>query len=132
LPGTISRKLKSTDEAIRRRFNLIPFLATIPKEKRDPLLGEKLKAEYPGILKWAIEGCLEWQRDGLNPPAIVREATEEYINSQNVVSNWIEERCDKGRGLDSLGWRNQESRNQEANAAFLSPRFRNRLAAERR
>jgi putative DNA primase/helicase len=101
IAGNNKPKLKSTDEAIRRRFNLIPFLATIPKEKRDPLLGEKLKAEYPGILKWAIEGCLEWQRDGLNPPAIVREATEEYINSQNVVSNWIEERCDKGRGLDS-------------------------------
>jgi putative DNA primase/helicase len=98
IAGNNKPKLKSTDEAIRRRFNLIPFLATIPKEKRDPLLGEKLKAEYPGILKWAIEGCLEWQRDGLNPPAIVREATEEYINSQNVVSNWIEERCDKGRG----------------------------------
>jgi putative DNA primase/helicase len=100
--GNNKPKLKSTDEAIRRRFNLIPFLATIPPEERDLDLGEKLKAEYPGILKWAIEGCLEWQRIGLDPPEVVRAATDEYINSQNVVSNWIEERCDTGYGLKAL------------------------------
>ena len=102
IAGNNKPKLKSTDEAIRRRFNLIPFLATIPPEERDLDLGEKLKAEYPGILKWAIEGCLEWQRIGLAPPAIVRDATDEYIKSQNVVSNWIEERCDTGYGLRAL------------------------------
>jgi putative DNA primase/helicase len=99
IAGNNKPKLKSTDEAIRRRFNLIPFLATIPPEERDLDLGAKLAAEYPGILKWAIEGCLEWQRIGLDPPAVVRAATEEYIQSQNTVSNWIEERCDTGYGL---------------------------------
>jgi putative DNA primase/helicase len=102
IAGNNKPKLKSTDEAIRRRFNLIPFLATIPPEERDLDLGEKLKAEYAGILKWAIEGCLEWQRIGLAAPAIVRDATDEYIKSQNVVSNWIEERCDIGYGLRAL------------------------------
>jgi putative DNA primase/helicase len=102
IAGNNKPKLKSTDEAIRRRFNLIPFLATIPPEERDLDLGEKLRAEYPGILKWAIEGCLEWQRIGLAPPAIVRDATDEYIKSQNVMSNWIEERCDIGYGLRAL------------------------------
>jgi putative DNA primase/helicase len=100
--GNNKPKLKSTDEAIRRRFNLIPFLATIPPEERDLDLPEKLKAEYPGILKWAIEGCLEWQRIGLDPPPVVRAATDEYIRSQNVVNNWIEERCDTGYGLSAM------------------------------
>jgi putative DNA primase/helicase len=100
--GNNKPKLKSTDEAIRRRFNLIPFLATIPPEERDLDLGEKLKAEYPGILKWAIDGCLEWQRIGLAPPPIVRDATDEYIKSQNIVSNWIDERCDTGYGLRAM------------------------------
>jgi putative DNA primase/helicase len=100
--GNNKPKLKSTDEAIRRRFNLIPFLATIPKEERDLNLSERLKAEYPGILKWAIEGCLEWQRIGLDPPLVVRAATDEYIKSQNVVNNWIEERCNTGHGVKAL------------------------------
>ena len=102
IAGNNKPKLKSTDEAIRRRFNLIPFLATIPPEERDLDLGEKLRAEYPGILRWAVEGCLEWQRIGLDPPAVVRAATDEYIKSQNVVSNWIDERCDAAYGLRAL------------------------------
>ena len=102
IAGNNKPKLKSTDEAIRRRFNLIPFLATIPPEERDLDLGAKLNAEYPGILKWAIGGCLEWQRIGLAPPEVVRAATDEYIKSQNVVNNWIEERCDTGRGLKTM------------------------------
>jgi putative DNA primase/helicase len=100
--GNNKPKLKSTDEAIRRRFNLIPFLATIPPEERDLDLPEKLRAEYPGILKWAIDGCLEWQRKGLGPPRVVRAATEEYIKSQNAVNNWIDERCDTGYGLSAM------------------------------
>ena len=52
---------------------------TIPPEQRDKDLAEKLKAEYPAILKWAIEGCMEWQQQGLSPPAVVRDATDEYI-----------------------------------------------------
>src|SRR3974390_1378262 len=102
IAGNNKPKLKSTDEAIRRRFNLIPFLATIPPEERDLDLGAKLQAEYPGILKWAIDGCVEWQRIGLDPPPVVREATDEYIRSQNTVSNWIEERCDTGYGLSAM------------------------------
>ena len=66
--GNHKPAFRSVDEAIRRRVQLVPFLQNIPKEERDPDLGEKLKAEAPAILRWAIEGCLEWQREGLNPP----------------------------------------------------------------
>ena len=50
--------LRSVDEAMRRRFHLIPFNITIPPGERDPRLGEKLKREWPGILQWCIAGCV--------------------------------------------------------------------------
>ena len=85
--------LRSVDESIRRRLHLVPFAVTIPPEKRDPDLGAKLKAEWPGILQWAIEGCLEWQRVGLAPPAAVLNATEGYLIDQDSVGQFVEERC---------------------------------------
>jgi putative DNA primase/helicase len=85
--------LRSVDEAIRRRLNLIPFTVTIPKKERDPEFGAKLKAELPGILWWMIQGCIDWQRHGLNPPKSVREATDAYLDAEDPTSAWIEERC---------------------------------------
>jgi len=78
--------LRSVDEAIRRRMHLIPFTVTIGEQERDPALAEKLKAEYPGILQWAIDGCLMWQQDGLNPPEIVRSATSDYFWPRRTLS----------------------------------------------
>ena len=57
IAGNHKPGLRSVDEAIRRRFNLIPFTITIPPSERDELLPEKLKAELPGILAWMIRGC---------------------------------------------------------------------------
>lgn len=85
--------LRSVDEAIRRRLKLIPFTVTIPPAERDPDLGEKLKAEWPGILAWAIEGCLAWQRDGLAAPDAVTGATAAYLEAEDAVAAWINERC---------------------------------------
>jgi len=90
--------LRSVDEAIRRRLHLVPFTVTIPEHERDPELGEKLKAESPGILQWAIEGCLAWQSDGLNPPAVVRNATAEYLAAEDALGRWREDRCVLGNG----------------------------------
>lgn len=85
--------LRSVDEAIRRRMRLVPFTVTIPESERDHALPEKLRAEWPGILAWAIAGCLAWQRDGLNPPAAAVEATDDYLSEESAVGRWIEERC---------------------------------------
>ena len=52
ITGNHKPGLRSVDEAMRRRFHLIPFAAKIPAEKRDPKLIEKLNAELPGILTW--------------------------------------------------------------------------------
>jgi putative DNA primase/helicase len=85
--------LRTVDEAIRRRLHLIPFTVTIGEQERDPNLAEKLKAEYPGILQWAITGCLMWQKEGLNAPAVVRDATTAYLASEDAIARWIEDRC---------------------------------------
>jgi len=85
--------LKNVDEAMRRRLHLVPFVVTIRRQERDPELAEKLKAEYPGILRWAIEGCLAWQREGLSPPEIARVATEDYLSAEDSLGRWLEECC---------------------------------------
>lgn len=94
IAGNHKPSLRAVDEAIRRRFHLIPFIVSIPAEERDPNLPEKLQAEWGGILRWAIEGCLEWQRIGLAPPAVVREATEKYLSEEDSFALWIEECCE--------------------------------------
>jgi putative DNA primase/helicase len=60
IAGNHKPGLRSVDEAIRRRFNPIPFTVTIPPEERDETLPEKLKSELPGILAWMITGCTDW------------------------------------------------------------------------
>jgi putative DNA primase/helicase len=95
IAGNHKPGLRSVDEAIRRRFNLIPFTVTIPPEERDPELGEKLKAELPGIMAWMIDGCIAWQQQGLNQPEIVTAATEAYLEAEDGVAAWLEECCQR-------------------------------------
>ncbi len=97
IAGNHKPTLSTVDEAIRRRIHVVPFEVTIAPEKRDKNLGEKLKTEWPGILAWAIEGCVEYcERDGLDPPDRVVDATDAYLRSQNVLLEWIEDACDVG------------------------------------
>ena len=89
--GNHKPSFRTVDEAIRRRFHLIPFNVTIPPDERDPHLADTLKAEWGGILHWAVEGCLVWRREGLNPPAAVREATDQYLVAEDSFGAWLEE-----------------------------------------
>jgi putative DNA primase/helicase len=82
--------LRNVDEAIRRRLHLIPFRITIPPERRDPDLAQKLWAERSGIMAWAIRGCDEWRAKGLAPPPIVRDATNSYLQEEDVISEFLE------------------------------------------
>jgi putative DNA primase/helicase len=86
-------EIRGTDYAIWRRIRLVPFTVTIPEGERDGNLGEKLRAELPGILNWAIAGCLEWQRSGLGIPQTIRDATEEYRQEQDILARFVEEKC---------------------------------------
>jgi putative DNA primase/helicase len=93
IAGNHKPGLRSVDEAIRRRLHLIPFTVTIPDAERDQNLGEKLKAEWPGILAWAIEGCQLWQQRGLSPPEVVTAATGAYLDAEDAIACWLEEEC---------------------------------------
>jgi putative DNA primase/helicase len=95
IAGNHKPSLRSVDEAIRSRFNLIPFLVTIPLEERDLQLGEKLKAEWSGILQWMIDGCVSWQEIGLAPPRSVTDATSAYLESEDGLAAWMEEACER-------------------------------------
>jgi P4 family phage/plasmid primase-like protien len=93
IAGNHKPGLRSVDEAIRARFNLIPFTVTIPVAERDPGLSEKLWAEAPGILAWAIEGCSDWRAVRLRPPAVVSKATEDYFDQEDATALWIADCC---------------------------------------
>jgi putative DNA primase/helicase len=86
--GNHKPSLRGVDEAIRRRLHLVPFTVTIPEKERDIHLPEKLKPEWPAILRWAIDGCLAWQRQGLNPPKTVRAATNTYLAAEDTFERW--------------------------------------------
>jgi P4 family phage/plasmid primase-like protien len=85
--------IKGTDYAIWRRIHLIPFTVTIPKDERDGKLPAKLMAELSGILNWAVAGCLDWQKNGLGVPQAVEDATNEYRQEQDVIGEFLTERC---------------------------------------
>lgn len=85
--------IRGTDNGIWRRIHLVPFSVAIPEPEQDKNLPEKLKAELPGILNWALEGCLEWQRVGLQPPPEVLAATQEYRDEMDTLAAFIEECC---------------------------------------
>jgi putative DNA primase/helicase len=91
--GNHKPSLRGIDEAIRRRVHFVPFTVTIPEAERDLKLKDKLKAEWPAILRWAIDGCLEWQRLGLAPPPAVTAATSDYFSEEDTLGQWLEVRC---------------------------------------
>ena len=94
IAGNHKPSLRTVDEAIRRRFHLVPFTVTISPEDRDPDLAEKLKEEWPGILVWALDGCAAWQETGLAPPDAVTAATAAYLEAEDALGAWIDEKCE--------------------------------------
>lgn len=80
------------DDAIWRRIRLIPFHVSF-LERKDLELSDKLERELPGILTWAVQGCLEWQRDGLGSVASVTEATREYRAEEDTLGAFLDDRC---------------------------------------
>ena len=92
--------IRGTDHGIWRRIRLIPFNVTLPEGERDPDLGHKLAKERSGILNWALEGCRLWQRDGLEAPPQVLQATEEYRQEMDIIGLFLSERCEEKSGAN--------------------------------
>jgi putative DNA primase/helicase len=99
IAGNHKPTIRGTDEGIWRRVKVIPFTVTIPAEERDPYLGEKLHTERPGILAWAVQGCLAWQHLGLRPPAQVSLATQRYQADMDILGMFLEECCVVAPGI---------------------------------
>lgn len=86
--------IKETDSAIWERIRRVPFTVQIPPQERDKTLDERLKAELPGLLAWAVQGCLEWQRLGeLQEPEAVVESTTAYRSEMDDVGRFLTEVC---------------------------------------
>jgi putative DNA primase/helicase len=91
--------IRGTDYAIWRRIRLIPFTVTIPEAERDPQMADKLRAELPGILAWALRGCTAWLQNGLQEPEEVKAATNAYRNEQDVIAQFLDDTCVTGRQM---------------------------------
>lgn len=96
IAGNHKPTIRGRDNGIWRRIRLVPFVVTIAAEQRDPLLQEKLLAELPGILNWAIKGCLDWQKVGLQEPQVVTEAVSSYREEMDIISQWLNDCCKVG------------------------------------
>ena len=83
--------IRGTDVGIWRRIRLIPFTVNIPAEKVDKNLKFKLVSEYPQILRWAVEGCMLWQKEGLEMPYVVWTATREYKQEMDLLQAFCEQ-----------------------------------------
>lgn len=91
--GNHKPRLKGGDAAIARRFVLVPFLAKFSGDKRDPRMLERLQAEAPAVLAWAIEGAMKWRAEGLGIPAAVADASQAYMAENDDLQMWIDECC---------------------------------------
>jgi len=93
IAGNHKPTIRGRDQGIWRRINLIPFEVTIPPGQRDKRLSIKLRAELPGILNWAIKGCLAWQKSGLAQPKLVTDAVNSYREEMDLLGQWVAGNC---------------------------------------
>lgn len=100
IAGNHKPRLRTVDEAIRHRLRLVPFAVTIPEGERDPHLPQALRHEWPGILRWAIDGCLAWQASGLGAAGVIDGATQGYLEAEDAFGQWLADQAD----TDANAW----------------------------
>lgn len=96
IAGNHKPSLRNIDEAIKRRLHLLPFTRTFTGKNCDPELPQKLRSEWPAILRWMVDGCLAYQAHGIRCPQVVTDATAEYFQSENLFDQWLDTCCDRG------------------------------------
>lgn len=100
IAGNHAPHLRNVDEAMRRRLHIIPFTTPVPMDERDDTLAEKLRAEYPQILAWMIEGALMWREAKLGRPEQIANAVDTYLESEDTFGEWLQECTQRGSELD--------------------------------
>jgi putative DNA primase/helicase len=117
--------IRGTDVGIWRRIHLIPFNVQIPENQVDKQLKFKLRQELPGILAWAVDGCLLWQREGLKPPLSVTDASKEYKTEMDVLASFLDECCDDGGEVGAgelfkayIGWAKEGNEYEMSSTKF--------------
>jgi len=105
--GNYRPEVRDTTVGAWRRLKLIPFEVKIPDSEKDVDLKSKLQAELSGILAWAVEGCIAYQREGIADPTAVTSATEKYRKEQDVFGTFLEECCiiNKGESVPKAAFR---------------------------
>jgi putative DNA primase/helicase len=83
--------LAQVDDALRRRVQEVPFRHRF--DKPDLKMKERLKREAPDIIGWMVEGCLQWQEKGLDPPAEIRESSEENLTASDDLNQFVQDCC---------------------------------------
>jgi putative DNA primase/helicase len=92
-------RVRGTDEAFWRRVRVIPLTIKIPEAERDPDLPNKLRNEWPGILAWAVRGCLKWQSSSLGMPGVVERATKGWRKEMDHLKRFVSEQVDIAPGI---------------------------------
>lgn len=101
-PGNHKPTIKGMDDGIWRRIRLVPFLASFKDEQKDESLPARLREELPGILLWAVRGCMAWQREGLGQPEAVKQATGSYRQEMDQYREFFEDECVLGPGREVM------------------------------
>lgn len=104
IAGNTQPSFRGVDEAIRNRVVLVPFSVTIPPERRDRALPDKLRQECPAILRWCIDGALAWQERGLDVPSTIATASAAYFDEEDTVGQFLlDETCKDPNGFVASG-----------------------------
>ena len=98
--GNDKPSLRTVNDAMRRRLQIVEF--EHKPERPDLKLEEKLRPEWPAILRWALNGCRKWQVRGLCPPPCVITASEAYFRDQDVLSRFLDDECVVDPGNDIM------------------------------
>lgn len=92
IAGNHKPQVRGHDHGMWRRVRLVPFTRSFSGSEKDTALDKKLKVEAPHILAWMVKGAIEWQKYGLvESPAVIREATAEYQEEQDLLTPWFDE-----------------------------------------
>lgn len=93
IAGNHEPSVRDDTDSIWDRLRKVPFTVRIADEKIDKHLFEKLRAEFPGMLAWAVHGCLDWREHGLPAPLAVTEASAAYRADEDVLGRFLTDRC---------------------------------------